>query len=67
MLDLLLHETTTTSYEIMVARAQAEAAQGVTANASDRASNDAAAQDTIYERDARSTPWQTPWLLLWTL
>jgi hypothetical protein len=71
MLDSLLHETTTTSYEITLARAQAQAARsdlnapGSTPSdtglsASEPTANDAASKSW-------SAPWRTPWLLLWTL
>jgi hypothetical protein len=67
-----LHETTTTSYEIMQARAQARAVLPIEPCRSQQAEPDAAlsppvAPAAVGASDARSAPWRTPWLLLWTL
>ena len=71
MLDTLLDQTTTTSYEIMLARAQAKTAlakpaQRIAPVPRDDALSCPATPDTVPDTDARSTAW-TPWLLLWTL
>ncbi len=67
-----LHETTTTSYEIMQARAQARAVEPIEPPRLQTAEPSASWSTPVVSAsagasDARSAPWRTPWLLLWTL